>query len=234
MHTDKLQDYIQDHRADFDDATPPAGLWDRVEAALSAGDADETVTTDPLESFVAEHREAFDDATPSLQFDQVIALPTKSGPALKVTHRRRRTFLYLMAIAASLLLMFTAYRFGNRAGYRAGQEQTVAQQLERLHPELAEAERFYQQRIDAELTKVDLVNDDPQLRRDLRELDAATAEIRNQLLEVPESQRPMLVNQLIEAHRTKLDILLRIQQHFPQSNSPGAPWPRSNTSTHES
>ena len=122
--------------------------------------------------------------------------------------------------------MFTAYRFGNRAGYQAGQEERVAQQIQQFDPELAEAERFYRQRIDAEFTRVNQVNDDPQLRRDLKELDAATDDIRAQLLEVPRSQRPVLVNELIEAYRTKLDILLHIQQRIPYPQplrSPRAP-----------
>ena len=233
MHNDKLRDFIQDHQADFDAATPPAGLWDRIQAALPGEDEE----IDPLETFIATHREAFDDATPPPQLFEQLAVPA-SAPAspatLTVSHRRRRTFLYLTGIAAALLLMFTAYRFGNRAGYQAGHEERIAQQIEWLDPELAEAERFYQQRIDAEFTRVNQVNDDPQLRHDLRELDAATAQIRAQLLEVPQSQRPVLVNELIEAYRTKLDILLRIQQHYPTPNPSGGPAPRSNKPTHES
>ncbi len=231
MNDDKLKGFIQDHRTDFDEVAPPASLWDRVAAALPSDEDD----GDPLETFIATHREAFDDATPPPQLLTKVlapAAPPASAPKLKVSHRR--TFLYLTGIAASLLLMFTAYRFGNRAGYQAGQEEHLAQQIQQLDPELAEAERFYQQRIDAEFTRVDQVNDDPQLRRDLKELDAATADIRAQLLKVPQSQRPMLVNELIEAYRTKLDILLRIQQRIPTPNSPGAPAPRPNKSTHES
>jgi hypothetical protein len=34
---------------------------------------------------------------------------------------------------------------------------------------------------------------------------------------VPVSQRATLVDQLIETYRTKLDILLRIQEHLPSS-----------------
>ena len=232
MNDDKLKGFIQDHRADFDEATPPAGLWDRIAAALPPDEED----ADPLETFIATHREAFDDATPPPQLLTKVlapAAPATSVPKLTVSHRRR-TFLYLTGIAACLLLMFTAYRFGNRAGYQAGQEGRVAQQIQQLDPELAEAERFYQQRIDAEFTRVNQVNDDPQLRRDLQEFDKATADIRAQLLEVPQSQRPVLVNELIEAYRTKLDILLHIQQRIPTPNPSGAPVPRPNKSTRES
>ena len=236
---DKLKDFIQNHQADFNDATPPTSLWDRVQSDLE--EADDEI--DPLERFVTLHREEFDDATPPPRLLAKVLPPATrqlvphsvgtAPPKLTVSHRRRRTLLYLTGIAASLLLMLTAYRFGNRAGYRAGQEETVAQQLQRINPELAEAERFYQQRIDLEFSKVQQVNDDPALRRDLREIDAATRELRAQLLEVPESQRHVLVNELIETYRTKLDILLRIQQHIPHNN-PGAPAARPNIPPHES
>ena len=235
MKDDKLRNFIQDHAADFDDATPPPQLWDRVAAELNADD-----DIDPLERFIATHRDAFDDATPPPQLleAKLSGAPTPQAriparpPKLHVSHRRRRTFLYLAGIAASLLLMFTAYRFGNQAGYQAGQEERIAQRVEKMNPELAEAERFYQQRIDAEFTKVQQVNDDPALRRDLEEIDAATAELRAQLLEVPESQRHVLVNELIETYRTKLEILLRIQQHLP--NQSGGSLPRPNIPAHES
>ena len=60
-----------------------------------------------------------------------------------------------------------------------------------------------------------------QLRQDLQEIDQATKEIREDLLTVPASQRHVLINQLIATYRTKLDILLRIQQHFPNPNATG-------------
>ena len=63
MHDDQLKGFIQDHRADFDEATPPASLWDRVAAALPTDGED----GDPLETFIATHREAFDNATPPPQ-----------------------------------------------------------------------------------------------------------------------------------------------------------------------
>jgi flavin-binding protein dodecin len=57
------------------------------------------------------------------------------------------------------------------------------------------------------------------LVKDLEAIDEATAEIRASLLEVPVSQREALVQKLIETYRTKLDILLRIQQHLPSSST---------------
>ena len=230
MPHDKLEQFVRRHREDFDGETPPAGLWDRIEASVS--DEADPSATDPLEGFIAKNREAFDSETPPPRLEGAIF----GAPALqRKTARRRRILSYALGIAASLLLLFTAYHFGNRSGFAAGQEeQRIAQQLQDLDPELAEAEQFYQRRISSEFAKVSQVNDDPQLRRDLEKIDRATDEIRAQLLEVPLSQRHVLVNQLISTYRTKLDILLRIQQHYTNPNLPGANAPAANTNVNES
>ncbi|WP_116108001.1 hypothetical protein [Lewinella sp. IMCC34191] len=229
MNHDKLENFVRRNREEFDGEVPPAGLWGRIEASLS--DSDEE-TVDPLEGFIAKNREAFDQATPPPR----IAEKLFGDESLKrKTARRRRLLSYALSVAASLLLLFTVYRFGNAAGYEASmEEQRVAQQLEDMNPELAEAERFYQNQIDKEFLKVQQVNDDPQLRRDLAAIDKATADIRSELIKVPASQRHVLVNQLISTYRTKLDILLRIQQHFPTKHQPGSPAPARNTNVNES
>lgn len=235
MKPDKLKDFVRQHQEDFDSETPPASLWDRIETAITGDESDDGA--DPLREFIIIHREEFDNATPPPRIEGALFAPASAPPSLRVSHRRRN-FGFLLGIAASLLLVFAAYNFGNRAGYEAGQQEHLAQEIERIDPELAEVERFYQQKIDAEFTKVNQVNDDPQLRRDLKEIDAATNDLRAQLLEVPDNQRHVLVNELIEAYRTKLEILLRIQQHFsPSSNLPGeptSPTARPNIKTNES
>ena len=229
MNHDKLENFVHRHREDFDGEDPPSGLWDRIEHTLSEA---EDEAGDPLEGFIAKHREAFDTATPPPRV--AARLFETMAPERRKT-RRRRLLIYALGVAASLLLLFTVYRFGSASGYEAGREQQrVAQELEKMNPELMEAERFYRDRIDREYAKVQQVNDDPQLRQDLADIDEATSEIRGELLRVPASQRHVLVNQLISTYRTKLDILLRIQQHFPNPNNPGATAPAGNTDFNES
>ena len=229
MNHDKLAHFVHRHREEFDGEDPPTGLWDRIENTLSEGEED---TGDPLEGFIAKHRESFDTATPPPRVAE--RLFEGMAPERRRTHRRR-LLIYALGVAASLLLLFTVYRFGNASGYEAGrEEQRIAQELEKMNPELVEAERFYRDRIDREYAKVQQVNDDPQLRQDLADIDEATSEIRSELLRVPASQRQVLVNQLISTYRTKLDILLRIQQHFPNPNNPGVSAPAGNTDFHES
>ena len=230
MNPDKLKQFVRDHREEFDGEFPPAGLWDRIEKDL--GDEPSEEAADPLAEFIAKHRDAFDEATPPPELTEKL-FPAADTP-VRTLRPRRRLLGILMGIAAALLLLLVAYHSGNRAGYRAGQEERVAAQLERVDPGLAEAERFYRQRIDSEFTKVSQVNDDPQLRRDLAQIDAATAQLREELLTVPVSQRPVLVNQLIATYRTKLDILLRIQQHFPNPKPSGTATDPANIPNHES
>jgi hypothetical protein len=127
------------------------------------------------------------------------------------------------------LLLAAAFTLGNNQGYRAAEADLVAEELERIDPDMAEAEQFYRKEIKAQFTKLTSSTDDPQLLQDMEAIDEATEEIRNSLLEVPVSQRPDLVNQLIETYRTKLDILIRVQQHLPS----GANAPTTQTETNE-
>ena len=231
MPTDKLEDFILNNRESFDDETPPTDLWDRIAGALGPGDDD----NDPLESFVATNREAFDDVTPPPRLEgRIFAAMGEAGatpmaparettlPRLKAVRGRRRALRALGIAASFLVLLFAAFTIGNQQGYRNAEEAALATELRQISPELAETETYYRSEIAAQFTKVDLVNDDPQLREDLAAIDAATEEIRANLLEVPVSQRAALVDQLIETYRTKLSILLRIQEHLPSKGTPSS------------
>lgn len=126
----------------------------------------------------------------------------------------------ILGIAASMLLLISAaFLIGSNYGYQNGSDEQMADALEQIDPDLAETESYYQEAIAVNFSKVSQVNHDPQLVKDLAAIDEATQEIRASLLEVPVSQRADLVEKLIETYRTKLDILLRIQQHLPIPSS---------------
>ena len=135
-------------------------------------------------------------------------------PRLKAVPGRRRALRALGIAASFLLLLFAAFTIGNQQGYREAEEAAIAAELRQINPELVETENYYRTEIAAQFIKVDRVNNDPQLRKDLAAIDEATEEIRANLLEVPVSQR--------ETYRTKLDILLRIQEHLPTTNAPNS------------
>lgn len=250
MPTDKLEDFILQHREAFDDEAPAGNLWNRIETAISSNEDD-----DPLEDFVLVNRGAFDDTTPPPRLESrvfaqldaqtaapgastavplvavpLVAVPT-AGPFLCAAHRRR--LLPLLGIAASfLLLLAAAFTIGSSRGYRAAERDQVALELERIDPDMAAAEQYYRGEIDARFTSVRQASDDPQLLQDLAAIDEATQEIRASLLEVPVSQRPGLVRKLIETYRTKLDVLERVQQHLP-SPAPTESEPTTQTKTNE-
>ncbi|SER30229.1 anti-sigma factor [Neolewinella agarilytica] len=222
MTTDNLEDFILNNREAFDEETPSPDIWNRIESAIHTDGDDDN---DPFEAFVASNRDAFDDSTPPPRLEGRIfaALGEQAGaspmPPMQVVHRRRR-LMPVLGIAASMLLLITAaFLIGNNRGYQTGSEEQLAAELDRIDPELAETESYYRETIAENFTKVSQVNHDPQLVKDLEAIDEATAEIRANLLEVPASQRPALVQKLIETYRTKLDILLRIQQHLPSPST---------------
>jgi|AntRauTorckE5430_2_1112549.scaffolds.fasta_scaffold07232_2 hypothetical protein len=229
MPTDKLEDFILDNREAFDDDVPAPKLWDHIEAAIDA-DGDEN---GPFELFVANNRAAFDDRTPPPRIEGALfaALDEQGGnlragatplPPLRALGGRRHTLRVLGIAASFLLLLFAAFAIGNNQGYRAAEDDLVADQLRQISPELAETETYFRNEIAAQFTKVELINDDPQLRKDLAAIDVAAEGIRADLLEVPTSQRAALVDKLIETYRTKLNILLRIQAHQPSSKAPAS------------
>jgi hypothetical protein len=224
MSTDKLEDFILNNRAAFDDETPGESLWSKIESAIDSTDDD----NDPLEAFVATNRDAFDDVTPpprlaGLVFAAMdgaqVSGATTMPPLRAVQGGRSQRMRILGMAAAMLLLIAAAFTIGSQNGYRSAEEDQMAAELRQISPELAETENYYRDQIATQATKVKLVSNDPQLQEDLAAIDVATEEIRASLLEVPVSQRAALIDRLIETYRTKLDILLRIQQHLPSNDS---------------
>jgi hypothetical protein len=230
MSTDKLEDFILNNRAAFDDETPGESLWSRIEGAIDSTDDD----NDPLEAFVATNRNAFDDSTPPRRIEglvfaamdgaevEEVSGATPMPPMRAILGGRGQRMRVLGVAAAMLLLLAAAFTIGSQNGYRSAEEDQMAVQLRQISPELAETENYYREEIATQATKVKLVSNDPQLQEDLAAIDVATEEIRASLLEVPVSQRAAVIDRLIETYRTKLDILLRIQQHLPSNDSTSA------------
>ena len=227
MSTDKLEDFILNNRASFDDESPSENLWLKIESAIGTSNDN----NDPVADFVATHRDAFDDSTPPPRIEglvfatmdgaatEIVSGATPMPPLRAILGRRGQRMRVLGVAAAMLLLIAAAFTIGTQNGYRNAEEDQMVQQLNQISPELVETENYYRGEIAAQATKVKLVNNDPQLQKDLAAIDEATEEIRASLLEVPVSQRAALIDRLIETYRTKLDILLRIQQHLPANDS---------------
>ena len=230
MHDDKLANFIRGAREAFEGEEPPTDLWGSIEQQLP--DEDEEV--DSLEEFIRINREAFDTATPPPRLAGELfgnaALPSTAPAAappgpLRAVFVNRNRMARLLAIAASVaIVFFSAYWIGNRAGYALGKEDAIAAEMRRIDPGAVEAERYYRDEIATQFRRVSQLNDDPQLKRDLADIDQATQELRESLLSVPPAERPRLVGQLIETYQIKLDILLRIEEQISRhSDAPPAP-----------
>ena len=223
MANDQLEDFILNNREAFDTDAPTDSLWSRIEGAIAPEDDE----PEGLERFIANHREAFDTETPPPQLETAILgrlanAGASPAPPLRATHSRRRLLPILGMAASAMLLIVAAFLIGSSRGYQTAEQDHVAMELERINPEYLETERFYQREIANQFVRVQQVNSDPQLVADLKEIDRATAEIRASLLEVPESQRAELVEEMIRIYRTKLDILLRVQRQLPPGGKKAA------------
>lgn len=219
MATDRnLEDFILNNREEFDAEMPPPNLWDRIDSAITPKEEE----PDNLEAFIAANRDAFDTATPPPKLTAAIfndlqpaAAGATTAPPLQVAHSNRRPLWSLMGMAATVcILVVAAFLLGTNQGYQTAEADLVAAELEKIDPDFVEAERYYQNEIASHMTNIRQVSTDPQLVADLAEIDQATEEIRASLLEVPESQRPALVEEMIRIYRTKLDILMRVQRQI--------------------
>ena len=234
-----LEDFIRNQRDAFNDVTPPTDLWDSIEDQLEEEDEEEQ---DPVGEFIGKHRGAFDTETPPPRLEEAVfaqldELGTPSPLLPRAPARKKtsiRSLIRVLAIAASVALVISvAYGVGSRAGYATGQEDAIAAEMQRINPDVLETEAYYRREIATQFRTVSTLNDDPQLRKDLAEIDRATEEIRESLLDVPPSQRPELVAQLIQNYQLKLDILLRIQEQIPASRLPQPEEALQPTTNHE-
>lgn len=168
---------------------------------------------DQLESFITEHREAFDDAVPALRVWAGI------DRNLEAPHRRRRHRWKMVRMAAAVAALLTiGGLLGSYMARVQAQDPTVI--LEGVAPEYQEMAQYYQNEISRQ---VQLVNNsgqaDPELFTDLEQIDAAMAELKQELLEAPRGKEQEIVENLIKTYQTKLAILQRVLERMNQTNN---------------
>ncbi|MEM8583940.1 MAG: hypothetical protein AAGF87_06710 [Bacteroidota bacterium] len=224
MHFITLENFVGDHRPSFEEAGPPASLWQRICADLDQTDPD-------LESFIKRNRESFDDEelpasiwggieaklAANTTTMQVVSSPSKA----KVSSAKVRRFpaWYAISAAAAVALLITAaFLLGRSTGYESGQDDYMAL-IEQVQPDFADTEAHFQNEIAERFELVMQHNEDPQLQADLEDIDRAMGEIKAELATVPQDERAELVSRLIESYRLKLQILERILKHLPVSEA---------------
>ncbi|PHI18882.1 hypothetical protein CEQ90_15685 [Lewinellaceae bacterium SD302] len=224
MPVNPLENFINNERDGFNDAEPPAGLWDRISNELD-GDDDQTnkdgggghrmSDEDGLETFVRVNRPAFDRAdVPERTWKRIRKqLP---GRVMRLIPKERLNKYRAIAAAAVLLLISTLF-LGREMGIRAVQQQELAA-IESVAPGFGEMEEYYQGEIDRTFRLVSQQNDDPLLKADLEAIDEAMIELRDDLSTVPKEERAEVIANLIESYQIKLAILQKILDKLPSAS----------------
>lgn len=180
------------------------------------GKINKTMQRDPLEDFVQRNREAFDKEHPGLGTWKNIERELDRQPRLRALSSSRG-FRY-WRIAAALALLLVAGGIGRELGLRSIQERQTAM-LERAAPDFDETEAFYQETIANTKARLAGYRVDPVLEADLEQLDAAMAELREELAKAPPAERRTLVENLINNYRLKLNLLERILQRLQDAEA---------------
>ncbi|MGH1436919.1 MAG: hypothetical protein ACRBG0_20945 [Lewinella sp.] len=164
-----------------------------------------------LEKFILDNRDAFDDARPSLKLWAAIEKDLNEEEAPSHAMRNRRPWYQ---VAATVLILLTAGGFGGAFLTQQTQQPTAQTLIEDVAPEFAEMEQYYNQRIKENYARLTTHTQDPEIDADLQQLDNAMAELREDLTNAPSGREEMIVQQLIESYRLKLQILERILERI--------------------
>ncbi|PHN04743.1 hypothetical protein [Flavilitoribacter nigricans] len=163
---------------------------------------------DNLEQFVRTNREAFDDARPSLKVwaDIDRALDQKKS----------RPFQWrkiLKSAAAVLLLLLAGGLIGHQIS-RGTEENTAAETLARISPELAELEAHYNQQINAKFAKLANYPQRETVKADLAQIDETMEELRNEIVKAPAGMEKEIVTNLLRSYQLKVQILERVLERI--------------------
>ena len=168
-----------------------------------------------LEQLIDGHRGEFDDAYPSLKLWANIEkeLGDEAGGI-----KRLKPVRSWYQIAAAVLVLVT---LGGIGGLYLGshfQQTNVQALIEKVAPEFAETEQYYNQRIDQQYAKFTSYVNDPGLDVDLAQIDRAMADLREALIDAPDGREEQIVQELIDSYRLKLQILERVLEHIEKNN----------------
>ncbi|MCO6479734.1 MAG: hypothetical protein J5I94_24065 [Phaeodactylibacter sp.] len=169
---------------------------------------------DHLEQFILDNRETFDGSTPGLRV---------WGEINHELDRRqsRRMILWKVSRAAAVVVALLAC--GALIGvYLFGDQMQQAAALERIAPEYAEAEQYYQEQIHQKYQQLAAYRRDDIVEKDLARLDEVMQELRQELLVAPKGKEEEIVEDLLQSYQAKVAILervlARLQEASPEIN----------------
>lgn len=181
-----------------------------------------------LEKFILDNRDAFDDARPSLKLwteiekDLTEEKQTPASPSLRI-HRP-----WYQVAAAVLILLTVGGTGGAYLSQQQSQAPTAQALIEQVAPDFSEMEQYYNERIAESYARLTTHTQDPEIDADLKQLDQAMAELREDLANAPRGQEEIIVQQMIDSYRLKLQILERILERIETLDS-SIPTPDNNS-----
>lgn len=244
--SDSIENFIREHRNDFDAATPPAQGWANVEKAL-----DRLRTADGLEATLLLNRAQLDTESPSerawMGIEQFLDNPkNKTIDALELFILENREALdmevpdlkvwaniakdtpakakivgigwqrTLLRAAASVALLATGLGLGIWYA-RSGEPQAMA--MSDVSNEYAELEHYFQNDIAGKQQKLAAFtgSQSAEVHQDLEQLDYVMDELKLELADVPEGNREQVVRAMIENYKAKAAILERVLERLEES-----------------
>ena len=165
-----------------------------------------------LEKFILDNKDAFDDARPSLKLWAAIEKDLNGEEEQPSGQLRVSRPWY--QIAATVLILLTVGGAGGAYLNQQTQQPTAQEMIEEVAPEFSEMEQYYNQRIQENYARLTTYTQDPEIDADLKQLDNAMVELREDLANAPTGQEEMIVQQLIDSYRLKLQILERILERI--------------------
>jgi hypothetical protein len=186
--TDNLEQFITSNRVDFDLEVPSLKIWANIEKHLKG---------ENIEQFVRDNRYDFDSEMPNLKVWANVekALPNQKDRAKVLT------FNWLRRAAAAVALLITGVGIGLFINQKSDNTMAITA------PEFKEAEQFYNQKLETQMTKLVRYNPDPSVLSDLKKVDEVRNELKIELEQTPDANQDEIIRRLIQNYQTKLGIL---------------------------
>lgn len=192
-----LEQYITDNRGAFDTEIPNLKVWAAIEKQL-APELD-------VETFIEDNRAEFDTEIPNLkiwaQIDKVVNRSSEKRFILRGVLLRSAAAIALLVVGATAGIFV----------YEKRENTLVEKQVEQVAPDFQKTEKFYDQQVQAKLTKLaSYQNTDPSVFSDLKQIDEIQEELKAELSNAPMSTREEIVRRMIENYQIKIGILERV------------------------
>lgn len=159
-----------------------------------------------LDEFIEHNRDAFDTEVPDLRVWATVETQLQqNAPKAKVLNLNQ----YLRIAAAITLLVSVGAGLG--AYFTKVDDVKATAAIEAVAPEFQEAERYYTERINEKTAVLTNLKDvDARVSQDLQQVDQVMEELRTALINAPKGSQEVIVARMINAYKTKIDILEKV------------------------